>query len=107
MEWTHVRMYNCTCVAKWSGCVLPCNNFGENNSNIILFVLYTVPESNSTTTAAKTPEIEGKSLSSHSSEESPGTPPAPASPVIDADLARMEALLDNWCLDLKRNVLVS
>ena len=31
----------------------------------------------------------------------------PASLVIDADLARMEALLDNWCLDLKRNVLVS
>ena len=64
-------------------------------------------ESSSTTTAAKTPDVEEKSLSSHSSEESPGTPPAPASPVIDADLARMEALLDNWCLDLKRNVLVS
>ncbi|XP_073240879.1 centrosomal protein POC5-like isoform X1 [Porites lutea] len=62
-------------------------------------------ESSSTTTAAKTPDVEEKSLSSLSPEESPGTPPAPASPVIDADLARMEALLDNWCLDLKRNVL--
>ena len=51
--------------------------------------------------------MEHKSSSSHSPEESPGTPPASASPVIDADLARMEALLDNWCLDLKRNVLVS
>jgi len=29
------------------------------------------------------------------------------SPTIDADLARMEALLDSWCLDLKRNVLVN
>ena len=64
-------------------------------------------ESSSTTAAAKTPDVEEKSLSSLSTEESPGTPPAPASPVIDADLARMEALLDNWCLDLKRNVLVS
>ncbi|CAH3188867.1 unnamed protein product, partial [Porites evermanni] len=62
-------------------------------------------ESSSTITAAKTPDVEEKSLSSLSPEESPGTPPAPASPVIDADLARMEALLDNWCLDLKRNVL--
>lgn len=67
----------------------------------------TMLESSSTTTAAKTPDVEEKSLSSLSPEESPGTPPAPASPVIDADLARMEALLDNWCLDLKRNVLVS
>lgn len=70
--------------------------------------MYTILESSSTTTAAKTPDVEEKSLSSFSPEESPaGTPPAPASPVIDADLARMEALLDNWCLDLKRNVLVS
>ena len=55
--------------------------------------------------AIKTPEVEHES-SSGSPEESPDTPPS-ASPVIDADLARMEALLDNWCLDLKRNVLVS
>lgn len=53
--------------------------------------------------AIKTPEVEHES-SSGSPEESPDTPPS-ASPVIDADLARMEALLDNWCLDLKRNVL--
>lgn len=53
-----------------------------------------------------TPEAEHESSSSRSVEESPGSP-VPASPVIDADLARMEALLDNWCLDLKRNVLVS
>lgn len=55
--------------------------------------------------AIKTPEVEHES-SSGSPEESPDTPPS-ASPVIDADLARMEVLLDNWCLDLKRNVLVS
>ncbi|XP_074612955.1 centrosomal protein POC5-like isoform X2 [Acropora palmata] len=53
--------------------------------------------------AIKTPEVEHES-SSGSPEESPDTPPS-ASPVIDADLARMEVLLDNWCLDLKRNVL--
>ena len=29
------------------------------------------------------------------------------SPSVDQDLARMEANLDNWSLDLKRNVLVS
>ena len=28
------------------------------------------------------------------------------SPSVDQDLARMEANLDNWCLDLKRNILV-
>lgn len=54
----------------------------------------------------KTPEVEDESSSSRSAGESLDTPPS-ASPVIDADLARMEALLDNWCLDLKRNVLVS
>ncbi|XP_070536064.1 centrosomal protein POC5-like isoform X2 [Ptychodera flava] len=27
------------------------------------------------------------------------------SPVVDGDIARMEGQLDNWCLDLKRNVL--
>lgn len=58
----------------------------------------------SVSAAIKTPEVEHESLSSRSPEESPGTTPS-ASPVIDADLARMEALLDNWCLDLKRNVL--
>ena len=60
----------------------------------------------SVSAAIKTPEVEHESFSSRSPEESPGTTPS-ASPVIDADLARMEALLDNWCLDLKRNVLVS
>ena len=104
MEWPHVQM---CMIAKWSRCGLPCNNLGENNLKYYLFVLYTILESSSTTTATKTPEVEEKSLSSFSPEESPGTPNAPASPVIDADLARMEALLDNWCLDLKRNVLVS
>ncbi|PFX14855.1 Centrosomal protein POC5 [Stylophora pistillata] len=49
-------------------------------------------------------EAEHGSSSSHTTEELPDSP-VPASPVIDADLARMEALLDNWCLDLKRNVL--
>jgi len=59
------------------------------------------------TPVANTTEAEHglSSSSSRSPVESPGSP-VPASPVIDADLARMEALLDNWCLDLKRNVLV-
>lgn len=104
MEWPHVQM---CMIARWSRCRLPRNNLGENNLKYYSFVLHTILESSSTTTATKTPEVEEKSLSSFSPEESPGTPPAPASPVIDADLARMEALLDNWCLDLKRNVLVS
>ena len=50
-------------------------------------------------------EAEHESSLSHTADESPDSP-VPSSPVIDADLARMEALLDNWCLDLKRNVLV-
>uniref|UniRef100_A0ABM0GQ62 Centrosomal protein POC5 n=1 Tax=Saccoglossus kowalevskii TaxID=10224 RepID=A0ABM0GQ62_SACKO len=29
----------------------------------------------------------------------------PESPVVDGDVVRMEAQLDNWCLDLKRDVL--
>ena len=29
------------------------------------------------------------------------------SPTIDADLVRMESQLDSWCLDMKRNILVS
>ena len=64
-------------------------------------------ETNTMTPVVNTPEAEHGSLSSSSQSpvESPGSP-VPASPVIDADLARMEALLDNWCLDLKRNVLV-
>lgn len=48
------------------------------------------------------------------SEESPSSDKPDESPIrrqrspgIDADLARMEALLDSWCLDLKRNVLVN
>lgn len=61
--------------------------------------------SETSSAAIETPEVEQES-SSGSPEESPDTPPS-ASPVIDADLARMEVLLDNWCLDLKRNVLVS
>lgn len=63
-------------------------------------------ETNTVTPVVNTPEAEhGSSSSSRSPVESPASP-VPASPVIDADLARMEALLDNWCLDLKRNVLV-
>jgi len=62
-------------------------------------------ETNTVTPVVNTPEAEhGSSSSSRSPVESPASP-VPASPVIDADLARMEALLDNWCLDLKRNVL--
>ena len=57
-------------------------------------------ETNTVTPVVNTPEVEHESSSSRSPVESP------ASPVIDADLARMEVLLDNWCLDLKRNVLV-
>ena len=72
---------------------------------LILFCAAILEISSAAVAAGKTP-AEHESLSSCSPEESPGTPPA-ASPVIDADLARMEALLDNWCLDLKRNVLVS
>lgn len=49
-------------------------------------------------------EAEHESSLSHTADESPDSP-VPSSPVIDADLARMEALMDNWCLDLKRNVL--
>ena len=63
-------------------------------------------ETNTVTPVVNTPEADHESSSSsRSPAESPGSP-VPASPVIDADLARMEALLDNWCLDLKRNVLV-
>lgn len=62
-------------------------------------------ETNTVTPVVNTPEAEHESSSSRSPVESPGSP-VPAAPVIDADLARMEALLDNWCLDLKRNVLV-
>lgn len=29
------------------------------------------------------------------------------SPTVDADLVRMESQLDSWCLDMKRNILVS
>jgi len=63
-------------------------------------------ETNTMTPMANTTEAEHglSSSSSRSPVESPRSP-VPASPVIDADLARMEALLDNWCLDLKRNVL--
>ena len=70
-------------------------------------ILWLFLETGAAAIVNKSPEAEHESLSSRSSEESPaGTPPS-TSPVIDADLARMEALLDNWCLDLKRNVLVS
>ena len=62
-------------------------------------------ETNTVTPVVNTPEIEHESSSSRSPAESTGSP-VPASPVIDADMARMEALLENWCLDLKRNVLV-
>ena len=74
---------------------------------MMFFFMYFV-ETNTVTPVANTPEAEhglSSSSSSRSPVESPGSP-VPASPVIDADLARMEALLDNWCLDLKRNVLV-
>ena len=72
----------------------------------ILYFIYFV-DTNTVTPVVNTPEAEhGSSSSSRSPVESPASP-VPTSPVIDADLARMEALLDNWCLDLKRNVLVS
>ncbi|XP_020619482.1 centrosomal protein POC5-like isoform X2 [Orbicella faveolata] len=63
-------------------------------------------ETNTVTPMVNTPEAEHRSSSSSSrSPVESLASPVPASPVIDADLARMEALLDNWCLDLKRNVL--
>lgn len=33
--------------------------------------------------------------------------PRMVSPTVDTDLVRMESQLDSWCLDLKRNILVS
>ena len=33
--------------------------------------------------------------------------PRVISPTVDADLVRMESQLDSWCLDMKRNILVS
>ena len=33
--------------------------------------------------------------------------PRDISPTVDADLIRMESQLDSWCLDMKRNILVS
>jgi len=63
-------------------------------------------ETNTVTPVVNTPEAEHRSSSSSSrSPVESLASPVPVSPVIDADLARMEALLDNWCLDLKRNVL--
>ena len=54
-------------------------------------------ETNTVTPVVNTPEAEHESSSSSSC--SPVE--SPASPVIDADLARMEVLvLDNWCLDV-------
>lgn len=70
--------------------------------NILLCITKYFVETNTVTPVIHTPEAEHES--STSSSRSPVE--SPASPVIDADLARMEVLLDNWCLDLKRNVLV-
>ena len=77
---------------------------------LIIYSTFTVckyfVETNTVTPVIHTPEAKHESSSSSRSPvESPASP-VPDSPVIDADLARMEVLLDNWCLDLKRNVLV-
>ena len=61
-------------------------------------------EEMSVVSEVKTQEVEQESPS-HSSDETSDIP-QPTSPGLDSDLARMETLLDNWCLDLKRNVLV-
>ena len=52
-------------------------------------------------------EVSGHGSFSSSMSATPDQMDLSRSPSVDGDLVRMENQLDTWCLDMKRNILVS
>lgn len=79
----------------------------KNPNSVFVVILKNTAPGTPNENDRQTQNDESPSPDSPSSEQSTESPMnGQSSPTIDADLARMEALLDSWCLDLKRNVLV-
>ena len=57
-------------------------------------------------TQLETPDSDKSGISEADTSTATTTSSMPSPGVVDQDLAHMEAQLDNWTLELKRNVLV-